>query len=253
MGLLANWAVAGAASNLVFLFVSRREPEPDSVAILMIGAGIYAFLESVKSGLDDNLVAPLPAALAVYQLGMHWPPSWLSGPSRPLARDRLAVNVAVALLMGALRVVSRSGAVAGAVAGFVILGFGGWRAYGLLWTFFLLGTLATKLGYRRKAAAGLAQSDSGRRGAANVVANCVVPAAFLLLGVPSLAFVAAFGAALADTLGTEVGTLYGRRAFSPLTFRSLPAGNPGSDLVAGHGREPGRRGADRGSPGGGSA
>ncbi len=49
-GLLANWAVAGAASNLVFLFVSRRAPEPDTVAILMIGAGIYAFLESVQCG-----------------------------------------------------------------------------------------------------------------------------------------------------------------------------------------------------------
>ena len=228
VGLLANWAVAGAASNLVFLFVSRREPDPDSVAILMIGAGIYAFLESVKAGVDDNLVAPLPAALAVYQLGMHWPPPWVSSlPARWLA-IAVAVNVAAALLTGALRIVSRSGAVAGAVAGFVILGFGGWRSYALLWAFFLLGTLATKLGYRRKAAAGLAQSDSGRRGAANVVANSLVPAAFLLLGVPSLAFVAAFGAALADTLGTEVGTLYGRRAFSPLTFRPLPTGTPGA-------------------------
>ena len=228
VGLLANWAVAGTAANLVFLFVSRREPQPDSVAILMIGAGIYAFLESVKSGLDDNLVAPLPAALAVYQLGMHWPPPWIFGlPWRWIALA-LGVNAAAALLMGALGIVSRSGAVAGAVAGFAILAFGGWRAYGLLWAFFLLGTLATKLGYRRKAAAGLAQSDSGRRGAANVVANCIVPAAFLLLGVPSLAFVAAFGAALADTLATEVGTLYGRRAFSPLTFRPLPAGTPGA-------------------------
>jgi uncharacterized protein (TIGR00297 family) len=228
VGLLANWAVAGAASNLVFLFVSRREPQPDAVAVLMIGAGIYAFLESVKSGLDDNLVAPLPAALAIYQLGMHWPPSWLFGLTARWLAIALAVNVAVALLVGALRVVSRSGAVAGAVAGFAILGFGGGRPYALLWTFFLLGTLATKLGYRRKAAAGLAQSDSGRRGAANVAANCTVPAAFLLLGVPSLALVAAFGAALADTLATEVGTLYGRRAFSPVTFRSLPAGTPGA-------------------------
>ncbi len=114
------------------------------------------------------------------------------------------------------------------MAGFLILAAGGWAAYGLLWTFFLAGTLATKLGYRRKAAAGLAQGNEGRRGAANVVANCLVPAALLLLGLPSIAFVAAFGAALADTLGTEVGTLYGRRAFSPLGFRALPAGTPGA-------------------------
>ena len=140
----------------------------------------------------------------------------------------LAVNVAIAALMGTLRVVSASGALAGAVAGFLILAAGGWGAYGLLWTFFFAGTIATKLGYRRKTAVGLAQGNQGRRGVANVAGNCTVPVALLLLGLPSIAFVAAFGAALADTLGTEVGTLYGARAFSPLTFRSLPAGTPGA-------------------------
>src|SRR4030095_14228240 len=59
-------------------------------------------------------------------------------------------------------------------------------------------------------------------------ANCAVPAALVLLGVPDLALVAAFGAALADTLGTEVGTLYGRSAFSPLGFRRLSPGTPGA-------------------------
>ena len=139
----------------------------------------------------------------------------------------LAVNVAVALVMGALRVVSVSGR-SGSGGGLSDPRRGRWGAYGLLWTFFLAGTLATKLGYRRKAAAGLAQGNAGRRGAAHVAANCLVPAALLLLGVPAIAYVAAFGAALADTLGTEVGTLYGRRAFSPLSFRALPPGTPGA-------------------------
>jgi uncharacterized protein (TIGR00297 family) len=229
VGLLANWAVAGTASVLVFLFVSRRGPELVAVAILMIGAGLYAFLESVRSGLDDNIVAALPTALAVYQMGIVWPPG-----ASPFSLEwksvlvALGVNTAVAVLTLALRVVSRSGAVAGAIAGFLILVAGGWNAYALLWAFFLLGTLATRIGYRRKAAAGLAQSNEGRRGAGNVVANCAVPAVLLLLGVPSVAFVAAFGAALADTLGTEFGTLYGKNAFSPLTFAALPAGTPGA-------------------------
>jgi len=89
------------------------------------------------------------------------------------------------------------------------------------------------VGYRRKAAAGVAQADSGRRGAAHVAANCSVPAALVLLGVPDIALVAAFGAALADTLGTEVGTLYGRSAFSPLGFRPLTPGTPGAVSWAG--------------------
>jgi uncharacterized protein (TIGR00297 family) len=234
VGLLANWAVAGPASILVFLFVSRREPHADAVAILMIGAGVYAFLESVESGLDDNVVAALPTALVIYQLGMSWPPRLLPGGAAwTWVGLALAVNLAAAVAMGALSVVRRSGAVAGGVAGFLILGFGGWRAYALLWAFFLLGTLATRLGYRRKAAAGLAQEDYGRRGAAHVVANVIVPAVLVLLHAPAICLVAAFGAALADTLATEVGTLYGRRAFSPLTFQPLAPGTPGAVSWAG--------------------
>jgi uncharacterized protein (TIGR00297 family) len=125
-------------------------------------------------------------------------------------------------------VVSRSGAVAGGIVGFLVLASGGWSSYALLWIFFLLGTAATRLGYRRKAAADLAQADQGRRGAAHVVANCGVAAALLLLRVPPFAFAAALSAALADTLGTEFGTLFGRAAFSPLTLRRLPAGTPGA-------------------------
>ena len=228
MGLLADWAVAGSTSVAVFSFVVRQLPRPEAVLVLMLGAGLYAFLESVRSGLDDNVVAALPTALAVYAMATRGAPAWIAAASVRTLLIALAVNVAVALLIGALRVVSVSGAVAGAVAGILILVAGGWGAYGLLWTFFLAGTLATKLGYRRKAAAGLAQGNAGRRGAANVAANCLVPTVLLLLGVPSIAYVAAFGAALADTLGTEVGTLYGRRAFSPLGFRALPAGTPGA-------------------------
>ena len=234
VGLLADWAVAGAASAAVFSFVVRRAPEPDTVLVLMIGAGVYAFLESVRSGLDDNVVAALPTALVLYRLGHHWPPVLAAGPVSVRSLGvAFAVNATVAAAMGVLRIVSPSGAVAGGVAGFLILAAGGWPAYALLWAFFLLGTLATKLGYRRKAAAGTAQANEGRRGAANVVANCLVPAGLLLLGLPTAAFVAAFGAALADTLGTEVGTLYGRRAFSPLTFQSLPPGTPGAVSLPG--------------------
>ncbi len=229
VGLLANWAVAGAAAVGAFSFVVRRQPQPDTVLVLVIGAALYAFLESVRSGLDDNIVAALPTALVLYQWNTHWPPaplaSGLSGGSLAIA---MAVNLAVAGAMLALRVVSLSGAVAGGIAGFLILAAGGWSAYGLLWTFFLLGTLATRLGYHRKAEAGTAQFNEGRRGARNVAANCIVPAALLVLGLPPIAFVAAFGAALADTLGTEIGTLYGRRAFSPLTLQALPPGTAGA-------------------------
>jgi uncharacterized protein (TIGR00297 family) len=235
LGFLSNWAVGGATSVLVFLFVSGRKPQADAVAILVVGALIYAFLESVRAGLDDNIVAAFPTALAVYQMSQVFPPPLfrafqLDGTAVLVA---LAVNAAAAAVMGGLRVVRRSGAVAGAITGFVILAFGGWAAYGLLWAFFLAGTLATKLGYRRKKAAGVAQADAGRRGAAHVAANCLVPASLLLLGVRSVGYVGAFAAALADTLGTEIGTLFGKRPVSPLTLRPMAPGAPGAVSLPG--------------------
>jgi uncharacterized protein (TIGR00297 family) len=235
VGLLANWAVASATSFGVFLFVSARPARPDSAAILVIGSAVYAFLESVRSGVDDNVVAALPTALAVYQLGLAWPLRPLAGFAAPAAVVLIAVgvNAVVAAAMGALRVVSPSGAVAGGIVGAVILACGGWGAYGLLWAFFLAGTAATRLGYRRKASLGVAQADSGRRGAGHVAANCVVPAALVLLGAPRAGFAAAFAAALADTLGTEIGTLFGRRPFSPLTLRRLEPGTPGAVSLPG--------------------
>jgi uncharacterized protein (TIGR00297 family) len=54
-----------------------------------------------------------------------------------------------------------------------------------------------------------------------------------VLHAPPVALAAAFAAALADTLGTEVGALYGRRAFSPLTLGARPAGSPGAVSLPG--------------------
>ena len=228
IGLFANWAFGGAAALALFAFVSQRRLEPGAVALIVGGAGLFAFLESVRAGIDDNLVAALPTALAMAQAALVWP--LFGSAPEPSSRAPLAllVNAAVALAAWRLGVVAGSGAVAGAVVGTVVALFGGWSAYALLWAFFLLGTLATKWGYSRKARAGVAQAASGRRGAAHVLANCGVPAALLVLGAHPVGYAAAFAAALADTLGTEFGGLYGRRAFSPVGGRPLPVGTPGA-------------------------
>ena len=234
-GLLANWAVAGAAAVLVFWFVAARGLEPVAVAILIAGAAVYAFLESVRSGVDDNLVAALPSALVVFQLAQVSSSGGTLLPrvSAGLFFAAVAVNAAVALAMEKAGLVSRSGAIAGALAGVVVVVFGGWGAYLVLWTFFLAGTAATKWGYRRKAGRGVAQADRGRRGAAHVVANVGVPAALLVLSTRPVAFAAALAAALADTLGTEIGALYGRRPFSLLRLRRLAVGEAGAVSLPG--------------------
>jgi len=233
IGLVANWAAGVSASILVFRFVSARPLELVAVVLLLAGSAVYAFLESVRAGIDDNLVAAIPTALVLIQLG-RWPEAPLvpfhAGGGLAAA---LAVNVAAALVTGGAGLVSRSGAVAGAVAGFLVLAYGGWAAYALLWLFFAAATAATKWGYAAKRDAAVAQTNRGRRGAAHVAANCLVPVAFLVLGAPAAAFAGALAAALADTLATEVGTLFGRTARSPLSFERVAAGTPGAVSAAG--------------------
>ena len=235
IGLAANWAAGATAAILVFRFVSARPLEPVAAVLLVAGAAVYAFLESVRAGIDDNVVAAVPTALVLVALA-RWPEAPLApfyAGSRGRLAVALAVNVAAAVATSAAGLVSRSGAVAGAIAGFFVLAYGGWPAYGLLWVFFAAATAATKWGYGVKRAAGVAQADRGRRGAAHVAANCLVPIAFLVLGAPSAAFAGALAAALADTLATEVGTLFGKNPRSPLGFERVPAGTAGAVSSAG--------------------
>lgn len=235
IGLVANWAAGASASVAVFRFVSARPLELVAVVLLLVGSAVYAFLESVRAGIDDNLVAAVPTALVLIQLG-RWPEAPLTpfhaGSGGRLAAA-LAVNVAAALVTGGAGLVTRSGAIAGAVAGFLVLAYGGWAAYALLWLFFAAATAATKWGYVSKRDAGVAQTNRGRRGAAHVAANCLVPVVFLVLGAPAAAFAGALAAALADTLATEVGTLFGVSPRSPLSFERVAPGTPGAVSRAG--------------------
>jgi uncharacterized protein (TIGR00297 family) len=234
VGFLSAWVFGGFAAILIFAFVARRL-EPVAVAMLLAAAALYAFLESVPAGVDDNLVAALPTALALYALAQ----GLAFGAWEDLANRRgilligLLVNAAAGLAAWRLGAVAASGAAAGILAGWLIVVFGGWAAYAVLWAFFLLGTIATKWGYRHKAGQGMAQADRGRRGARHVIANVGVPTALLLLGVRPIAFAAALAAALADTLGTEIGGLYGRRPVSLLGLRPVPPGTPGAVSAAG--------------------
>lgn len=151
----------------------------------------------------------------------------------------LAGNLLLAVYAWRRGLVSRSGFIGGAILGSWILIFGGGGAYLLLCAFFGLGTAATRLGYRRKAEKGLAQEEEGRRGVRHVLANCGVGLLLVLL-FPSrfsfalgAAYVAAFATATADTLGSEIGQLWGRRTYDPLRLRRVGRGSEGAVSLEG--------------------
>ena len=105
------------------------------------------------------------------------------------------------------------GFLAGLFVGCSILILGGLRAYLLIMSFYVLGSLATRLKYKEKARRGSAQPKGGARGWRNVLAHGLIPV--ISLGIWRIdgserllfAYLAAISSSLADTLSNEIGIL----------------------------------------------
>src|ERR1700687_5469187 len=161
---------------------------------------------------------------------------WASSP------ERLAIAVAVtlgfAVLARALRGVNRSGAVAGGVACFLLFAGAGPAAFATLAALFLMTWVATRLGYRRKLALGLAERREGRN-AWQVLANLAVAAigsvTFSATGdrVWLIAALAALAEAATDTVASEIGQYRGPDARLITTWERVPPGTDGGITVLG--------------------
>ncbi len=133
----------------------------------------------------------------------------------------VALAAIVALLAYRARALTLDGAAAAFVVGAAVFSAGGWPGAAVLLAFFLPSALLSKL------------SGSGPpRNAWQVFANGGV-AAFCALLAPhfgaafAAGFAGAFAAASADTWGTELGTRFGGRPRSILTFRLVEVGRSG--------------------------
>jgi uncharacterized protein (TIGR00297 family) len=151
----------------------------------------------------------------------------------------LGVTAIFAALAYALGMVSRGGALGGFVVGTAIYVSLGTQGFAILAFFVVGGSLLTRLGYGRKRRSGTAEAAGGRRGARNALANCGVAVACALLytltssDVLAAAFVAALGAAFADTAESEVGQIYGRAPRLITTLGKVLPGTDGAVSLAG--------------------
>lgn len=246
-GSAAYWIFGTAgATTLVAWTLHHQGGSYDLVYVLVAAAVaslVGAVVESQPIGLDDNISVPLLAALVLHGMLLAEPSftsELLMGRWLPALLAGAAVNLLLAVPAYLARSVSVSGAVAGLFIGTVVWASLGWRGWAILVTFFVLGTGATKLGYQRKAAENLAQEGGGRRGAGHAFANTGVPMMAALFAAttpaPHLylpAFVAAFATATGDTLGSEIGQLWGRRTFLITTFQPVPRGTEGAVSLEG--------------------
>lgn len=126
-------------------------------------------------------------------------------------------------------------AITGAIVGLLVYKGGGLAGLGMLTLFFVLSAEATNWQIEKKQKAGMAEQHKGRRTTGQVLANGGVAA---LLGgmhwlhitdsLPTLILIAgSLASATADTLSSELGSVYGRRFYDILSLKPSPAGPDG--------------------------
>ena len=118
-------------------------------------------------------------------------------------------------------------ALTGGVLGVLVFEGAGFTGIAMVAIFFLFGTVATgwKKGYKERA--GLSAIESSKRNAGQVMANAGVAAICGLLSyffqwyvpVLRLMMAASLSSAMADTLSSELGNVYGRRFYNILTLQ----------------------------------
>ena len=127
------------------------------------------------------------------------------------------------------------GALTGGIIGFCIFLATGFTGIAMMVLFFVLGVLATSWKIKTKENIGAAERDKGKRTAGQVAANAGVAGllGLLILLFPAYQFflqlmlAASFSSATADTLSSELGTVYGKRFYNILSFKKDRRGENG--------------------------
>ena len=239
-GLLAFVLVGGAMAYAAGAWMGYR-----NVIVIAVATFAAAIVESLPLHVDDNLTVPFAASVALVVMGIQPVYPFGAWPDTPVW---LIVNAVLALAGYFAKSVNFSGALGGWVLGTIIIVCAGWPLYVALLAFFVTGTAVTKLGYQRKAKAGLAQEGGGRRGFSHAFSNVGVAAicaiavmrgsrteetALELMTLAYLMGIASLATAAADTTASEIGQLIGRRAFLPLTLQRVPVGTEGAISIEG--------------------
>jgi uncharacterized protein (TIGR00297 family) len=245
-GLAAFLTFGGVAAVATAFWMTRdASPAADAFAIVLVpllATTAAAFVETVPIKLNDNISVPAIAALVLWSCTFVDAGFYTASSGMVASRVWAAIglNVAVAVLGYFARTVTVAGAITGAIIGvaiFVGTGLVGWL---LLFASFLFAAGTTRLGLRRKLAAGIAEARGGRRGAGNAIANTGLAAfaALVALGMPDpslaqLAMVAALATAASDTVASEVGKAWGRATWLVVGFRRVPPGTSGAVSLEG--------------------
>jgi len=240
-GLLA-FIVAGSAAGIFFAWwTAPAVATPPGLAFILVAPAVAAvaaaLAETIPISLDDNISVPAVAGASLWLSSLVTGAAWSSSQEGVLANllPALIVNAIAALAGWRLGTVRLSGMLVGwaiGVAVFVSLGPGGWS---LLFATFLVATITSKLGMKKKAVLGIAEERGGRRGGGNAFANTGLAAVAAVVAVTTpfrdaalLAFVAALATGGGDTVASEIGKAWGGKTYLPTTMSQVRPGTPGA-------------------------
>lgn len=184
------------------------------ITVIVVSAIIFAVLGVIIELLSpkgmDNLFIPI-IALAVATVGETTIITLASN----LDINTFMWGFMIAGIFAVVGIVGKfltwDGALAGFFMGFLIMGVGNWTLGAALFTFFIVGSLATKLNKKGNKDVSF-EKGSSKRDSLQALAKAGFASfvAFLALVYPdnlmiSIIVIAALGSSLADTMGTEIG------------------------------------------------
>jgi len=241
-GFSAFMAAGTLGAYVLTRWIAPSIPPGRVLNICAATAFVGALVESLPIELDDDISVPL--VCGGFMFCAHLVERSALDSNLPYLKLRMilavVVNLSLALFALRLRLVDRSGAAAGWVLGVAVyLGYG-YKSFSLLLAFFLLGSMATRLGYAKKAARGIAEGRGGARSWREASANTLAGTFFSILAITThhegaflVALVAAFAEAAGDTVSSEIGEWLSPRAYLITTLRRVAAGENGGVSAVG--------------------
>jgi uncharacterized protein (TIGR00297 family) len=243
----AAFAATGGLAGVLLCWWTQPNVVPAAPFWFVVGAPLAAAIvaaavETIPVRLDDNLSVPFAAGATLWTLSLV--DAAVASAMLPGTLGRLLpaflVNAGFATVAYLEGAVTWSGVAAGSAIGIAVYLGAGWEGWVMLLATFASAVIASKVGWTRKKALGIAEDRDGRRGAGNAVANCLVGAIAAVVAITTpyqavawLALVTALTAGAADTVASEIGKAWGRRTFLVIGFRPVPPGTSGAISLEG--------------------
>lgn len=220
--------------GMLFFGLQNLYPWEYIAIIAAVSASIATAWEAISSKGLDNFTIPLSVA---FVLSFYLIPSHMQDPNRFTAGVLLSLLIAVTSYY--FRFLTASGSVAAFLLASIIYGLGGWQWTVPILTFFILSSLLSKAGKKRKEQFEHLFEKTGVRDWGQVAANGSVAGILIIVqyALPNTnlypAFLGAIAAVTADTWGTEIGIWRGGKTILLPRFKVVEPGTNGGISLAG--------------------